>query len=111
MVGTGGRLALTRFVDTNVLVRYLTGEPPDVADAARRILDGSNDLVLTDVALAECGYVLISVYGISREEVVDGLIGLIAKENITVFGLDDGLGYSVVCVCAGPPAESRLLTR
>ncbi len=28
------------FVDTNVLVRYLTGEPEKQADAAARLLDG-----------------------------------------------------------------------
>jgi predicted nucleic acid-binding protein len=34
---------LSAFVDTNVVVRHLTGEPPDLADRATRYLATERD--------------------------------------------------------------------
>jgi hypothetical protein len=42
---------MSAFVDASVLVRYLTADPPEMLDAARRIVDEVNALVLTDVVL------------------------------------------------------------
>lgn len=77
-----------RFLDTSVVVRYLTDDPPDAAHLARQIIDGVDALTLTDVVLIESLYVLTSVYKIPRGVVVDQLVRLVAKENITVFALD-----------------------
>ena len=49
------------FCDTNVLVRLLSGEPPDQAEASERALrDPDTPIVLTDLIVAELAYVLIA---------------------------------------------------
>lgn len=57
---------MTVLLDTNIVIRHLTGDPPDMAKRATQFLTSESDLVLVDVILAECVYVLASVYGIDR---------------------------------------------
>ena len=49
---------MTAFVDTNVLVRHLTGDPPAQAARATRYLQDADELLLPDLILAEVAYVL-----------------------------------------------------
>jgi len=65
---------MTGFLDTSVVVRYLTGDPPELAEQAAQIVDQENDLQITDVVLAETAYVLTSVYRVRRDIVVDHLV-------------------------------------
>jgi predicted nucleic acid-binding protein len=65
----GGAPALTAFLDTNVLIRHLTGDPPDVAARATALLGTGERLLLADLVLAECVYVLESFYELERERV------------------------------------------
>jgi predicted nucleic acid-binding protein len=57
---------VTVLLDTNVVIRHLTGDPPEMAKRAARFLASEAELVLADVILAECVYVLESVYRIDR---------------------------------------------
>jgi len=57
------------FVDTNVLVRHLTGDPPAQARRATGFLSDRHDLFLADLILAELVYVLESFYERPRDEV------------------------------------------
>ncbi len=59
-------------VDTNVVVRYLTGDHPRQSDAARALI-GGNDIFLSRTALLECDWVLRSVYGYAPLEVCRAL--------------------------------------
>lgn len=79
-----GEPPLSALVDTNVLVRHLTGDPPDQAAAATRFLGKSHNLILVDVVVAECVYVLESFYEASRERVAEALRSAIALPSITV---------------------------
>lgn len=40
-------------LDTSVIVRYLTGDPPEQAELAASIIDSETPLQITDVVLAE----------------------------------------------------------
>lgn len=51
-------------IDTNLIVRYLTGDHPTQATAARALIDGEAVFVATTVLL-ETEWVLRSVYGFS----------------------------------------------
>jgi len=68
-------------VDTNLLVRYLTGDPPAQSEAAARILDGEVPIAIAPLILVETAYVLRSVYGVSREDVVAALVDLVQRVN------------------------------
>ena len=61
-----------RAVDTNVVVRYLTGDDPGQAVRARAVLDAGDVFVSTTVLL-ESEWVLRSVYGLNRTEVAAAL--------------------------------------
>jgi len=56
-------------LDTNVLVRHLTGDPPAMARRATAYLSGADELFLTDLVVAELVYVLESFYELARPEV------------------------------------------
>jgi predicted nucleic acid-binding protein len=63
----GNRAVLARtpmmaFVDTNILVRHLTGDPPAVARRAIAFLASQPELYLADLIVAETVYVLGSFY-------------------------------------------------
>ncbi|MEW6231625.1 MAG: PIN domain-containing protein [Chloroflexota bacterium] len=82
---------MSGFPDTSVVVRYLTGDPSELAEQAAKIIDKEDSLLITDVVLTETAYVLTSVYQVPREVAVDHLIAFIQKENISPFGLDKSL--------------------
>ena len=69
---------MTAFVDTNVLVRHLTGDPPSQAARATRYLRGADELLLTDLILAEIVYVLESFYETPRPTVAETLRAVLA---------------------------------
>jgi len=62
---------LTAFVDANILVRHLTGDPPGQAKRATSFLRSAESLILVDLVLAEVVYVLESVYAVERERVAE----------------------------------------
>jgi predicted nucleic acid-binding protein len=86
-------------LDTSVIVRYLTGDPPRQAARASRIIDREPALVVTDVVLAETAFVLNSVYGVPRRAVVDGLVELLQRRNLAAFRLDKGAVIQGLLLC------------
>jgi len=73
---------LSAFVDTNVLVRHLTGDPADLAARATAYLGSKRELLLTDLVAAETVYVLESFYEAPRDEVAQALRSLFAFDSI-----------------------------
>ncbi len=90
---------MNAFLDTSIVVRYLTGDPPALADMAARIIDGEQELTLTDMVIVETAYVLSSVYKVPRKAVVDSLLALIQKRNITLFALEKQLAMEALLLC------------
>ena len=70
------------FVDTNVLVRHLTGDPPEQGARATRFLAESKAILLTDLIVAELVYVLESVYGAPRPQIARAVRSILAFEEI-----------------------------
>jgi len=73
---------LSAFVDTNVLVRHLTGDPPEMATRATAYLSAERVLLLTDLVAAETVYVLESFCEAPRDDVAQALRSLIAFDSI-----------------------------
>ncbi len=69
---TGGAVTQAAFIDTNIfidtntLVRHLTGDPPALAERATRYLAGA-DTLLTDMIVAE----LVRIANATREIVAE----------------------------------------
>lgn len=73
---------MTAIVDTNVLVRHLTGDPPEMAARATAYLGTERELLLTDLIVAETVYVLESFYQAPRGQVAEAMRSLIAFDSI-----------------------------
>ena len=70
-------------LDTNVVVRYLTGDDPEQAARARAAIDAGPVFVSTTVQL-ECDRVLRSVYGFGGEEVAAALRAFAGLPTVSV---------------------------
>jgi predicted nucleic-acid-binding protein len=70
-------------VDTNVLVRHLTGDPPAQARRATRFLAEAPALVLTETVAAELVYVLESFYQVARADVAHLVRAVVAFPSIS----------------------------
>jgi predicted nucleic acid-binding protein len=79
---------VTVFVDTNVLIRHLTGDPPELAARATRYLAAADELLLPDLILAEVAYVLESFYETPRARVATTLRAVLAYPAIRVLDAD-----------------------
>lgn len=75
-------------LDTNILVRHLTGEPPAQARRATALLRGRHELILTDLVLAEMVYVLESFYERPRTEIAELATALLALPAVAVVDHD-----------------------
>ncbi len=75
---------MTAFVDTNVLIRHLTGDPAAQARRATRFLEQADELLLADIIIAEVAYVLESFYELRRARVADTLRAILAFPSIRV---------------------------
>jgi predicted nucleic acid-binding protein len=80
---------VTAFIDTNILVRHLTGDPPEQAARATKFLAEADELLLADLVAAELVYVLESFYEVPRQRVAELLRAIIAFPAIVV--LDEAM--------------------
>lgn len=76
------------FLDANILIRHLTGNPSDQAARATRFLGEDRTLLLADLILAEVAYVLESVYETPPEHVATSLRAILAFPAIRVTDAD-----------------------
>ena len=77
-----GRESVSAFVDTNILVRHLTGDPPEMAVRATAYLRSESELLLIDLVVAETVYVLESFYEAPRDQVAGAVRSLLAFESV-----------------------------
>ncbi len=75
---------MSAFVDTNVLVRHLTGDPAAMAAKATAFLRDATELYLADLIVAETVYVLESFYETPRARVSDIIRSLLALRSVIV---------------------------
>lgn len=74
---------MTAFVDTNILVRHLTGDPPDMAARATAYLRTEIGLLLTDLVAAETVYVLESFYEAPRDQIAQAMRSLLGLDTVS----------------------------
>ncbi|MBS9532576.1 PIN domain-containing protein [Mycobacterium sp. M1] len=69
-------------IDTNIVVRHLTGDPPEMAARATAYLETEPELLLADLIVAETVYVLESFYQAPRSQVAEAVRSLIAFDSM-----------------------------
>jgi predicted nucleic acid-binding protein len=80
----GALQAVSAFLDTNILVRHLTGDPPKQAARATKLLAEADELLLADLVVAEVVYVLESFYEVSRHRMAELVRAILAFPPIVV---------------------------
>jgi predicted nucleic acid-binding protein len=103
---------MSAFVDTNILIRHLTGDPPAMAARATAHLATESELLLTDLVVAETVYVLESYYEAPRAQVAEAMRSLVGLASVITVdpalllrtleiyeadGLDFAESYLVAC--------------
>jgi predicted nucleic acid-binding protein len=75
-------------LDTNILLRFLSGEPVRQAQAAKKLFaQAAAGEVLLDVSpviVAETIYTLLSFYGVERQEAVEKLLMLLRQPGLKI---------------------------
>lgn len=67
-----------------MIVRHLTGDPPELAARATRALSGPGPLLLADLVVAECVYVLEAFYEHPRARVAAAMRALLGLDAVLV---------------------------
>jgi predicted nucleic acid-binding protein len=75
---------VSAFVDTNILIRHLTGDPPAEAARATSFLTAADELLLADLVVAEVVYVLESFYEVPRARVAELVRAVLAFPAVVV---------------------------
>jgi predicted nucleic acid-binding protein len=70
------------FLETSVVIRYLTKDPVEMAVRAAALIASRSPLYITGTALAETAHVLRTVYDVDRVTVVDLLKALIQEDGV-----------------------------
>ncbi|KNX36295.1 PIN domain-containing protein [Luteipulveratus halotolerans] len=76
------------YLDTNVLIRHLTGDPADQAERATAMLASGVTFALPHLIVAETVYVLQSVYRVARSDVAELVRAIVNSPRIVVDSRD-----------------------
>ena len=76
------------FIDANVILRYFTQDPPDLAEAARKTFSAAQEglvvLVLAPITVAEVVWVLESFYGYSKSQISETITQFLRSDRLEV---------------------------
>jgi predicted nucleic-acid-binding protein len=73
-----------RAVDTNVLVRALTGDDPIQSPAARKFIQANGPVWVSHVVLVETVWVLDSVYQCGRPQLIEALVRIMDNRDLVM---------------------------
>lgn len=80
------------FIDANVILRYFTKDPPDMAKAALKIFSAAQEghilLVVAPITVAEVVWVLESYYEYPRRQIAETLSLFLRSDGIEVIDLE-----------------------
>ena len=90
-----------RFIDTNIIIRFLTDDVPEKADACEEVFKREarkeERVFITDLVVAEIVWVLESVYGLSKKEIQDKVEKILNTPNLFCLHKDIILGALILC--------------
>ena len=72
------------YVDTSIVIRYLTGDDPERSPAAAAVIETEDERAISIVSILEAAHVLCSAYGYERRNIANALIGLLERRNLIV---------------------------
>ena len=80
------------FVDANLILRYLTKDPPNMAKASLKTFSAAQDgqicLILIPITVAEVVWVLESFYGYPKDRIAVTITQFLHSDGLEVIDLD-----------------------
>jgi predicted nucleic acid-binding protein len=80
------------FIDANIILRFLTKDPPPMAEAALKIFEeakhGKMSLLIIPITVAEVVWVLESFYEYPKEKIAETMTQFLSCEGLEVESLD-----------------------
>ena len=80
------------FIDANIILRFLTKDPPPMAEAALKIFEeaksGKISLLIIPITVAEAVWVLESFYEYPKEKIAETMTQFLSCEGLEVENLD-----------------------
>lgn len=77
-----------KFIDTNIFLRYLTGDDPVKYEKCREIfkraLEGKADLATSGIVIAELVWTLLSYYKVPKADVIEKVSIIVSTENLHI---------------------------
>ena len=96
-------------LDTSVVLRLLTGEPPEQAEIARRHVERSTDPLWVDaLVVGESYFALRHHYGVPHREAVDALLALVRSDRMLA-SEETRAALASARAGAGPGVMDRLI--
>ena len=72
-----------KLIDANIIIRFLLKDHPIFSPAAKKLLSNfQENLLLTDVAVAETIWLLTSYYQLPKDEAVEKIFPILSSPNI-----------------------------
>ena len=87
------------WLDTNVVVRYLTKTSEGLAQQAAGLIDTDQPLLVSCTVLAECLFVLTSFYQIPRTVAIDAVSQFVQRANIQIPTIAKPLAVEALASC------------
>lgn len=77
-----------KFIDTNIFLRYLTGDDPSKYDKCREIFknttEGKIALITSGIVIAELVWTLLSYYKVAKADIVEKVSIIVNTENLYI---------------------------
>jgi predicted nucleic-acid-binding protein len=74
-----------KLVDSNIIIRFITKDDPKKAEICRRLIEremDSENLLLSDMAVAEIIWVLESVYKLKKDEIKEKIEAILNSKGL-----------------------------
>lgn len=90
---------MKRFLDANIVIRYLCDTPADQAARARALINEGSELWVTETVLLEAAYALEKQYHIPRTAIIDAFLALLREPHISISGLEKTTVTQALLLC------------
>jgi predicted nucleic acid-binding protein len=91
--------ATPAWLDTNILLRYLTKDDPTLALRALAIIESDRPLLVSTAVLSECLFTLMKFYAVPRSVAIDTVSSVLLRANIHLPTIDKALALEALRQC------------
>lgn len=95
-------------IDTNILVRYITGDDKAQLEKATRLIETGDPKLINPIALVELSWVLASIYKLSRDTIANTLKE-IGRCGYLIYKRPKPVNFAIECFIDGYDLADALI--